>query len=346
MSEYSIGKLNGECCLVYYDPGGKRRRYRLGTDDARQAAILAPAVYHELTKPKGKTVAALWAAYEREHEGRAILETMKHTQKALSRFWDMDGEQITVEDCKAHIAERRAAGRSEWTVYTELSHLRTVLLWSAKFSLIAKPSYILRPPMPKPKEDKHLTRDQVRKLFDGTTFPHIRLAMILLYTTAARSSALRGLTWDRCHFDDDRIDLRDPTLVRPHKGRAIVPMLRTAKAALREAERGALSAYVIEWAGERVGSLKKGIKSAARTAGIKKTVSPHVLRHSAAVHMAEDDVSMEKIQQFLGHSNIETTRKIYARFSPNYLREAAAALEFDDLGSTNQRAIPKSAKMS
>ena len=55
---------------------------------------------------------------------------------------------------------------------------------------------------------------------------------------------------------------------------------------------------------------------------------------------------MEKIQQFLGHSNIETTRKIYARFSPKYLRDAAAALEFDDLGSMNQRALPKSAKMS
>jgi hypothetical protein len=53
--------------------------------------------------------------------------------------------------------------------------------------------------------------------------PHVRLAIILLYTTAARSSALCGLTWDRCGFDSSRIDLRDPTISRPHKGRAIVP---------------------------------------------------------------------------------------------------------------------------
>jgi site-specific recombinase XerD len=66
-------------------------------------------------------------------------------------------------------------------------------------------------------------------------------------------------------------------------------------------------------------------------------VSPHVLRHSAAVHMAEDDVSMEKIAQFLGHSNVNTTRKIYARFSPSYLKDAAAALEFDDFGSMNRK---------
>ena len=60
-------------------------------------------------------------------------------------------------------------------------------------------------------------------------------------------------------------------------------------------------------------------------AGITKTVSPHILRHSAAVHMAEKGRSMEELQRFLGHSDINVTRKIYARFSPSYLKEAAEA---------------------
>ena len=51
---------------------------------------------------------------------------------------------------------------------------------------------------------------------------------------------------------------------------------------------------------------------------------------------------MEEIQQSLGHSDINVTRKIYACFSPSYLKEAAAALEFDDLGSMNQRTLPNS----
>ena len=119
-------------------------------------------------------------------------------------------------------------------------------------------------------------------------------------------------------------------------------MNRVCKAALLEAKAGALSDYVIEWAGKPVKSLKRSLKSAARNAGITKTVSPHILRHSAAVHMAEDGVSMEEIQQFLGHEDIETTRKIYARFSPNYVKRAAKALEIDDLGSMNQRTLPNS----
>src|SRR5262245_22040962 len=118
-------------------------------------------------------------------------------------------------------------------------------------------------------------------------------------------------------------------------------MNRVCKAALLEAKAGALSDYVIEWAGEPVKSLKRSLKTAARNAGITKTVSPHILRHSAA-GMAEDGVSMEEIQQFMGHEDIETTRKIYARFSPTYLKRAAKALDIDDLGSMNQRTLPNS----
>jgi integrase len=97
--------------------------------------------------------------------------------------------------------------------------------------------------------DEPETREQVRALIGGARPPHVRLAALLLYTTAARSAALLGLLWDRCDFDTDRIDLRDPAMTMPHKKRAVVPMLRTAKVALPDAHRGALTAFVIEYAG-------------------------------------------------------------------------------------------------
>ena len=87
---------------------------------------------------------------------------------------------------------------------------------------------------------------------------------------------------------------------------------------------GATSPYVIEWGGERVMSVKKGVGAAGRKAGVK--CSPHVLRHTAAVWMAEDGVPMQQIAQYLGHNDSSTTERVYARFSPDYLREAAKAL--------------------
>lgn len=44
--------------------------------------------------------------------------------------------------------------------------------------------------------------------------------------------------------------------------------------------------------------------------------------------MAEAGVTMDEIEQYLGHSSPATTFKTYARFLPDYLRKAASALEF------------------
>lgn len=335
MPEYDIGRLKGELVLVFHRED-KRRRYRLGTSDPSEAERRAPALYAELTRPKGKTVAELWGAYQADKAGRAVLATMRHTWKALSaRFGHLPGDEISIEDCRAHTEARRAAGIKDGTIHTELGHLRMVLVWAKQHKLIAHASEIERPPKPKPR-DKHLTANQVRAVADACEMPHLRLFVHLAYATAGRSAAILGLTWDRCDFDREKIDLEDPELSAPHKGRAVVPMTRTLKAALLDARQGALSPYVVEWAGERVGSVKKGLASAARRARLGK-VSPHMLRHSAAVRMAEDGVPMEEIASYLGHSNTAITRRVYARFSADYLRGAANALELDDLAGRDRR---------
>jgi hypothetical protein len=71
---YRIGWLNGKCVLlVWRDAAGKRKRYSLGTGDPREATRRAPAVYAELTRPLGRSVAELWNAYVADRQGRAIL---------------------------------------------------------------------------------------------------------------------------------------------------------------------------------------------------------------------------------------------------------------------------------
>jgi hypothetical protein len=75
---------------------------------------------------------------------------------------------------------------------------------------------------------------------------------------------LLGLTWPRCDFERNKIQLEDATIEHAHKGRAIVPMTSALRAVLLEAQRGALTDYVIEWAGERVGSVKRGIGAAGK----------------------------------------------------------------------------------
>lgn len=61
------------------------------------------------------------------------------------------------------------------------------------------------------------------------------------------------------------------------------------------------------------------IKKYAALAGIKKKVTPHILRHSFATHLLKNGVDIRAIQQLLGHSNLSTTQ-IYTSVDMQTLR--------------------------
>jgi integrase/recombinase XerD len=62
------------------------------------------------------------------------------------------------------------------------------------------------------------------------------------------------------------------------------------------------------------------IRDAVERAGIEKSVSPHIFRHSFATHLLAGGASIRQVQEMLGHESIETT-EIYTHLDTSRLRE-------------------------
>lgn len=153
-----------------------------------------------------------------------------------------------------------------------------------------------------------------------------RASLELLYATGMRVSEIAGLKVNSLNMDVGFIRC----LGKGSKER-IVPMGTRAKDAIKKYLAKSRPRFVKGQDKDRslfLTRLGKGmsrqtfwkmIKSCARSAGIKKNISPHILRHSFATHLLERGADLRIVQEMLGHSDISTTQ-IYTHINKERLK--------------------------
>jgi integrase len=303
--------------------GKDRRRYSTGTDDPGLARVAAQQIWQKLNAPASERVGDLWKLYlaDRQKDGRVVTRQENAWKRLEPVFGDRMGTDVNKDDCRDYAALRVRQGASLGTAKIELEYLRACL--NLRYG--RGNNHVWTPPASAPR-DRYLTREEVEVLLQHVGTPHVRLFIILAIATGARMSAILELRWEQIDFRHRTINFNQVGREQTNKRRPEVPLNSRAYEALEQAARGALTDWVIEWDGQPVKSIKKAIRMAAKRSGVP--CSPHVFRHTAGVWMAQADVPMQKISQFLGHTSTRVTERTYARYSPSFMKDAAAALEF------------------
>jgi len=161
---------------------------------------------------------------------------------------------------------------------------------------------------------KVLSKSEIRKIFDSCTNIKHKCILILIYSAGLRRSELLDLKIT--DIDSERMIIN----IRGAKGEKdrITLLSKNTLALLRNYYRE-YKPHDFLFEGQKGGkysatSVANILKKISVKAGIRQTVTPHMLRHSFATRLLEQGTDLRYIQELLGHNSSKTT-EIYTHVS-------------------------------
>ena len=264
----------------------------------------------------------------------AYLRDLRLLQKALGMKESEALLTVSRRQLLAYLSQLKQAGRSASTIARKLASIKAFYRFLTAARYIRRdPAEVLEAAQRGLHLPKFLSVQEVDNLLNepnlGTLEGYRDKTMLeTLYATGMRVSELVSVPVQN-------VDLKMQYLIVMGKGskERMLPLGRTA---LKYLERylhvvrpqllhgkpeAAKELFVTSWGGamtrQRVNEL---IEEYAKSAGITKRVTPHMLRHSFATHLLNNGTDLRVVQELLGHADISTTQ-IYTHLDMERLRE-------------------------
>jgi site-specific recombinase XerD len=260
-----------------------------------------------------------------------------HTEKAyvhavagFAKHFGKSPEKLGPDDVREYLLHLVNERHASWSLYVQtLCALRFV------FQVTMGREDSLRG-IPCPKEPKRLpvvlSRDEVAQFFQVAYRLKSRTMLMTIYSAGLRVSELVGLR--PSDIDSRRMLIR----VEQGKGRKDRYVMLSPRL-LVELRKYWKAARPKSWLFPgrdpnqplRCRTVEMSCTRTGRRAGLRKNVTPHVLRHTFATHLLEAGVDIRTIQALLGHRSLKTTA-LYTYVSADKVRKVISPLDLlDDL---------------
>ena len=278
-----------------------------------------------------------WLDHLRVERGLSphTLVAYENDVRKLAAFADARGRtvlELGQAELAEYIAWLRGQGLSPRSQARHVHSARGFYRFAVREGLVeGDPMENLRPPKAFRPLPRCLTAAQIEALLasprtDGPVGLRDRAMLEVMYATGLRASEVTSL-------ETANVDL-ELGLVRVFgKGRKerLVPFGREAAQWVRrylDGVRGRLAkgrSSKVLFLSNRGGALSPTglwgiVRRHAVAAGVARTLTPHVLRHSFASHLLERGADLRALQAMLGHSDISTTQ-IYTHVTRERLRQ-------------------------
>lgn len=256
---------------------------------------------------------------------KSTREAYLKTATELAGHFQRPVAEVGREDLRGYVERLRARGRSASWLKMKLAAL--VFLFTKTLGRPTDVSFIVWPRQYSPLPTV-LGQEEIAALLQALRHPvYLAIAMVL-YGAGLRID--EALALEVSDIDGERGVLR----VRHGKG--------------NRAREARLSPALYQWlrrywdrqrpphpyllASRQTGrpptqeAVRRALALAAEQAGITKTVTPHVLRHSYATHLLDAGTDVRILQALLGHRSLQTTMR-YTRVSTTLVQKVPSPLE-------------------
>ena len=287
------------------------------------AYVNARAVFNreqpkKTTKPRLKT-----ESYPIPPEYKAMLIRRRYSKNTYVTYTSMfqdflnfikgkDLDAVTEIDIREYqdylVTQKKVA------ISTQNQAINAIKFYFEKVKGGERKTYYIERPRKEYKLPKTLSKEEILAMLQVSTNLKHKLIVGMLYSGGLRLNELLHLTVSDVDINQNLIFVRNAkgkkdriTLLAEHIKEDLAMYLEEYNPInwlLESPKRDQYSAT----------SINLVVKQAAKRGGIKKNVTPHMLRHSFATHMLEQGVDIRYIQELLGHSSPKTTM-IYTHVS-------------------------------